>query len=71
MKKLLTILLTLLVAYSYGQVDLADNFKQLYDKKKYDEIIAYKPKKNEEKEKKLPGWKICFASTSLFGMVNE
>ena len=47
MKKLLTILLTLLVTWSYGQVDLADNFKQLYKEKKYDEIIAYKPKQNE------------------------
>jgi len=48
MKKLLTILMTLLVTYSYGQVDLADNFKQLYKEKKYDEIIKYKPKKNED-----------------------
>lgn len=48
MKKLLTILMTLLVTCSYGQVDLANNFKQLYTEKKYDEIIAYKPKKNED-----------------------
>jgi tetratricopeptide (TPR) repeat protein len=48
MKKLLTILLTLLVACSYAQVDLADSFKQLYKEQKYDDIIAYQPKKNED-----------------------
>lgn len=48
MKKLFTILLTFLVAYSYGQVDLADDFKKLYNEKKYNEIIKYKPKKNED-----------------------
>lgn len=41
-------MLTLLLTYSYGQVDLADNFRQLYKEKKYDEIIKYKPSKNED-----------------------
>ena len=48
MKKLFTILLTFLAAYSYGQVDLADDFKKLYSEKKYGEIIKYKLKKNED-----------------------
>lgn len=48
MKKLLPILMTLVVTCSYAQVDLAENFKQLYKEKKFNEIIKYKPKKNEE-----------------------
>lgn len=47
MKNFLTVILTLLVTYSYGQVDLTDKFKQLYSEGKYEEIIKYKPKKDE------------------------
>lgn len=48
MKKLITILLTIIAASVYAQIDLASNFKQLYEAEKFDEIIKYKPKKNEE-----------------------
>ncbi|MDD2983630.1 MAG: tetratricopeptide repeat protein [Crocinitomicaceae bacterium] len=48
MKKLITALLTVLLTSAYAQVDLAINFEELYDAKKFDEIIKYKPKKNEE-----------------------
>jgi len=48
MNKLLTILITFFVTFSYGQVDLADSFNQLFKEEKYDNIIKYKPKKNED-----------------------
>jgi tetratricopeptide (TPR) repeat protein len=48
MKKLLTIFISISVFYSFAQVDLTDKFKELYKHKKYNEIIKYKPKKNEE-----------------------
>lgn len=47
MKLHLTIIFLFLGAYSYGQTDLSNHFKELYNEKKYDEIIKYKPKKKE------------------------
>lgn len=47
MRKLITIILTLLVTNSYTQVDLVDTLKQLYNADQFEKIIAYKPKKNE------------------------
>ncbi len=47
MKNIILFILTSFATYLYGQVDLADNFKKLYSEKKYDEIISYMPKKDE------------------------
>ncbi|MBK7036663.1 MAG: tetratricopeptide repeat protein [Bacteroidetes bacterium] len=48
MKKLLAILFILLITTTYGQVDLTDKFRELFNENSYDEIIRYKPKKDEE-----------------------
>ncbi len=44
-KKILFGLSILLTAYSYGQDDLADDYKKLYKEKAYDKIIKHKPKR--------------------------
>ena len=48
MKRTLIILFTFFILSSKAQTNLEENFKQLYNNKKYDKIIDYKPKKNEE-----------------------
>lgn len=48
MKHLLTILLSVTVISSYAQVDLAEKFRELYEKEKYEDIIVYRPQKDEE-----------------------
>lgn len=48
MRNIITSLLILIAGYTYGQVDLSNHFKLLYDNEEYQEIIEYKPKKNEE-----------------------
>lgn len=45
MKKLLAILFILLITTTYGQVDLTDKFRELFNENSYDEIIRYKPKR--------------------------
>ncbi len=53
MKKLITILMSILVSYSYAQDNLAEKFKELYKKQKYDEIINHKVKVRKATAKSL------------------
>ena len=48
MKKILLFIILLFVTYSYGQAEVGTNFKLLFDQEKYDEIIKYQPKDNQQ-----------------------
>ena len=48
MKKTLLFIVLLFVTYSYGQAEVETNFKLLFDQEKYDEIINYQPKDNQQ-----------------------
>ena len=48
MKKFLLFIFLLFITYSYGQADVGTNFKLLFEQEKYDEIINYKPKDNQQ-----------------------
>ena len=48
MKKYLLFIVLLFITYSYGQADVGTNFKLLFEQEKYDEIINYKPKDNQQ-----------------------
>lgn len=49
MKKLAALIYTLLLySFSVGQTDLSHSFRELYNQKKYETIIKYKPRKGED-----------------------
>lgn len=53
MKKLFTILMTLLVSFTYAQDNVADKLKKFYNEQKYNEIIKYKSDEKELSAKAL------------------